>query len=140
MISSKNQTKGREGRVILHSNILWMGNGDPTLPIFKARVFYKSWMNQNKIENKGTKPKVEYIRLLSIPEFFDKATLNNSNQNVLTFWDFYKSLKFTQQNFFILTAFFYTDVISYYQKNSQRIIKIDDSGFSLQQEIYVSHP
>ncbi|KAF1740909.1 hypothetical protein MXB_4223, partial [Myxobolus squamalis] len=91
-----------------------MGNGDPTLPIVKARVFYKSCMNQNEIENKGTKPIVEYIRLLRIPEFCDNATLNNSNQNVSTFWDLYKSLKFTQQNFFISTAFFDIDAVSDY--------------------------
>lgn len=75
--------------------------------------------------------------MLKIPAFCDEK-LSYDNIEFKN-WSLYETLKFTQTNFFSTTAFFDIDAVNDYQRSGVKIIKIDDSGFSLQQEIYHSN-
>ncbi|KAF0985662.1 hypothetical protein HZS_7340, partial [Henneguya salminicola] len=125
---------------ILRSHSSWMGIDEIDLPISKARAFYKSCVDEDRIEILSTKPLFKYIEMLKIPQFCDHIPSTIIGNDVSSPWDLYESLIFTQTNFFASTAFFDIDAVNDYQKNSIKVIKIDDSGFSLQQEIYQFHP
>ncbi|KII60898.1 Endothelin-converting enzyme 2 [Thelohanellus kitauei] len=123
---------------ILQETDSWMNLSDSHAPITKARSFFRSCMDIKQIETLSLQPMIDYMKMLDIPSFCDQIPIGSTRDPNYENWSVYESLKFTQTNFFSSTAFFDIDAVNDYQKSGVRIIKIEDSGFSLQQEIYTS--
>ncbi|XP_065669105.1 endothelin-converting enzyme homolog isoform X2 [Hydra vulgaris] len=102
----------------------------------KARLFYKSCMNIQTIEELGPKPALDFINYLG---GWSLCTNPDWQTTYAEKWDAYEVLKKLQRNFFPAPPFFTVDVTNDHLNSTQHLIKIDQSGLSLQREIYFKH-
>jgi len=108
----------------------------------KARKFYQSCMDTDEIERLGAKPAQQFISyigdwaLCGNKEWNKKSKDAKSNEEP---WNVYAILKKLQRNFYPAPPFFTVEVTNDHLNSTKHLIKIDQSGLSLQREIYFKH-
>jgi len=99
----------------------------------KARKFFASCMDEEKIEANGAKPALDFIKSIGGWGMCGNKDLSEN-------WDVYKVMKDVQSKYYPAPPFFTVEVTNDHLNSTRHLIKIDQSGLSLQREIYEKHP
>ncbi|XP_002157184.2 endothelin-converting enzyme homolog isoform X1 [Hydra vulgaris] len=101
----------------------------------KARSFYKSCMDNDTLESLGAKPALDFISYIGGWSLCNNDEWKKSSKK----WSVYDVMIKTQRNFYPAPAFFTVEVTNDHMNSTKHLIKIDQSGLSLQREIYFNH-
>ncbi|XP_029202896.2 endothelin-converting enzyme 1-like isoform X4 [Acropora millepora] len=102
--------------------------------LVKARNFYQSCMDEHKIEQLGPRPMQDFIKQIGSWSICNDGSWNKSS------WDIHKVLRYLQSTYYPAPAFFSIEVTNDHLNSTKHLIKVDQSGLSLQREIYFKHP
>ncbi|EDO49684.1 predicted protein, partial [Nematostella vectensis] len=100
----------------------------------KAKDFYRSCMDTKTIERLGTRPLMKLIRQLGSWSLCNDKSWNKEK------WDAYDVLRKLQSTYYPASPFFSVEVTNDHLNSTRHLIKVDQSGLSLQREIYFKHP
>jgi len=125
----------KEIEIAIHDLLNEPPKPDESNALQKARDFFASCMNTTKIEDLGPKPANDFLdEIGSWPVCNnDKWTEEESK------WDVYKVLQKLQKKYYPAPSFFTVEVTNDHLNSTKHLIKIDQSGLSLQREIYFKH-
>ncbi|XP_057314854.1 endothelin-converting enzyme homolog [Hydractinia symbiolongicarpus] len=104
--------------------------------LVKARKFFASCMDTDTIEKLGAEPALDFIKYIGGWSLCKRKEWEQGEKD----WDPYKVLKKLQRNFYPAPPFFTVEVTNDHLNSTRHLIKIDQSGLSLQREIYTKHP
>ncbi|XP_073253544.1 endothelin-converting enzyme 2-like [Porites lutea] len=102
--------------------------------LVKTRDFYSSCMDTVAIERLGAKPMLDFIREIGSWSICNDGSWNKSA------WDIHEVLKYLQSTYYPASPFFSVEVTNDHLNSTKHLIKVDQSGLSLQREIYFKHP
>ncbi|XP_022785756.1 endothelin-converting enzyme 2-like [Stylophora pistillata] len=102
--------------------------------LMKTRELYHSCMDVNQIEKLGPIPMLDFIREIGSWSICHDGSWKKSS------WDIYRVLQYIQSTYYPASAFFSVEVTNDHLNSTKHLIKIDQSGLSLQREIYFKHP
>ncbi|KAJ7377717.1 hypothetical protein OS493_027279 [Desmophyllum pertusum] len=100
----------------------------------KQETFYGSCMDDKQIEALGPKPMLDFIREIGSWSICQDGSWNKTS------WDIYKVLQQLQSTYYPAPPFFSVEVTNDHLNSTKHLIKVDQSGLSLQREIYFKHP
>jgi len=102
----------------------------------KARDFYQSCNNTKEIERLGAKPALDFIDSIGGWSLCNKDKWKNEQSKK---WNATEVLKKIQREFYPAPPFLSFEVTNDHLNSTKHLIKIDQSGLSLQREIYCKH-
>nr|XP_058966733.1 endothelin-converting enzyme 2-like [Pocillopora verrucosa] len=100
----------------------------------KTRDLYHSCMDVNQIEKLGPLPMLDFIQEIGSWSICHNGSWKKSS------WDIYRVLQNVQSTYYPASPFFSVEVTNDHLNSTKHLIKIDQSGLSLQREIYFKHP
>ncbi|XP_028397570.1 endothelin-converting enzyme 2-like isoform X2 [Dendronephthya gigantea] len=124
----------RELRGLLEDNIKIGSRTIEQASVRKAKHFYKSCMDVEEIERLGALPMLNFIESIGSWAVAGKKKWQARR------WNIYKVLKHIQKLYYPASPFFSVEVTNDHLNSTRHLIKIEQSGLSLQREIYFKHP
>lgn len=101
----------------------------------KARDFFASCMNTSHIEELAGKPANDFLADIGGWPVCNSEKWEKTEKE----WDVYKILQDLQRQYYPAPSFFTVEVTNDHLNSTKHLIKIDQSGLSLQREIYFKH-
>ncbi|XP_002155074.2 neprilysin-4 isoform X1 [Hydra vulgaris] len=101
----------------------------------KTRLFYKSCMDNETLERLKAKPALDFISSIGGWSVCDNTEWQEKSKD----WNVYDTLIHLQKTFYPAPPFFSVEVTNDHLNSTKHLIKIDQSGLSLQREIYFKH-
>lgn len=108
---------------------------DESNALQKARDFFASCMNTTKIEELAGTPANDFLADIGGWPVCNNAKWEKAEKD----WDVYKVLQDLQRQYYPAPSFFTVEVTNDHLNSTKHLIKIDQSGLSLQREIYFKH-
>lgn len=102
--------------------------------LVKTKHFYSSCMDEQEIERLGPRPMLDFIRKIGSWSICYDRSWNKAS------WDIHKVLQHLQSTYYPAPPFFSIEVTNDHLNSTKHLIKVDQSGLSLQREIYFKHP
>jgi len=91
-------------------------------------------MDEKQIETLGAKPVLDFIHQIGSWNICQDGSWNKSS------WDIHEVLQRLQSSYYPAPPFFSVEVTNDHLNSTKHLIKVDQSGLSLQREIYFKHP
>lgn len=102
--------------------------------IRKAKDFYRSCMDVEEIERLGGLPMNNFIKSIGSWAVAGRKHWRASR------WNVYKVMKHVQKFYYPASPFFSVEVTNDHLNSTKHLMKVEQSGLSLQREIYFKHP